>query len=489
MSRLDDINARLAEIQTDLLALESTEASRSADLSTRTAEETAASTADATRSNELLDEFEALTAEAVPLLAHRARVEAVRTASFIPSNRERGSQDDGGNTGRTRNIYDIGHLRNNPLNDSDTVRSELISRAYDAIEDLPKRISDDVREQATRTLETVNGDQAAVALHLLTTGAPAYRSAFRKVVKGEQVGWLQGEEAAAMRASMSLTTTAGGFLLPFELDPTIILTNAGTSTGIRSVARVEQVTQNVWHGVSSAGVTAEWTSEASEATDASPTFAQPTVTCYKADAYLQASFEFLQDSNIESQVGMLVADAKERLEATAFATGNGTSQPKGIVTALQAVTASRTAANTNASLGVVDVYALDNALGPRWRENATFVANKGIYNLVRQLGTSAYQTFWVDFGGGIPAQLIGYPTKQASDMTASLSSATASNDDVLILGDFKQYLITDRIGMSMVYEPLVKGSNARPIGSVGWYTTWRVGADALVASAFQMLRV
>jgi HK97 family phage major capsid protein len=445
------------------------------------------------RAEELLGQWDTTHERYEKAEARRTKVEAIRAASLKPVNRTPGSAPDSLGGKRTREIYDIDAIRNNPWAlGQGSVQAELVTRAYDAIEDLPARVSDDVREAATRTLENCQG-QAQAAVHILTTGNPAYRSAFRKILRDPAaLGWLEGEERAAARASMSLTSANGGYLLPFELDSTIILTNAGTTNQIRQIARQVQTSQNVYHLVSSAGVNMEWTAEAAEATDASPTFSQPTVTCYKGDVYVQASFEFLEDSNIESDLGMLIADAKARGEATAFTNGNGTTQPKGIITILQATTASRVSATTNGSFGVPDVFALDNNLSPRWRNNGSWLANKSIYNLVRQMATGSGQqsgSFWVDFGGGLPSQLIGYPTYQASDMTASLSAATASNDDVLVLGDFQQYVVADRIGVSLVYEPLVKGSNQRPNGQVGWYATWRVGADTTNADAFRMLRV
>jgi HK97 family phage major capsid protein len=96
----------------------------------------------------------------------------------------------------------------------------------------------------------------------------------------------------------------------------------------------------------------------------------------------------------------------------------------------------------------------------------------------------------VDLGPGIPSQLLGRSTYQSSAMPAApLSSATASSDDVLILGDFSEYLIVDRVGMEVVYNPLVLGSNRRPTGEVGWAAFWRVGADVTNADAFRLLRV
>ncbi len=75
--------------------------------------------------------------------------------------------------------------------------------------------------------------------------------------------------------------------------------------------------------------------------------------------------------------------------------------------------------------------------------------------------------------------------------TTGLSAATASSDDILILGDFSQgYQIVDRIGMEVLFNPLVIGPSAqRPTGQVSWRAFWRVGARAVNADAFRMLRV
>jgi HK97 family phage major capsid protein len=120
--------------------------------------------------------------------------------------------------------------------------------------------------------------------------------------------------------------------VPFTLDPTIILTNAGSANPYRQVATVKTTTTNDWNGVTSAGVSAEWTAEGIEAADASPTVGQLKITPQKADAYLFGSFEVLSDSDFAQQLPELLADAKDRIEETAFAVGTGSGQPYGIMT-------------------------------------------------------------------------------------------------------------------------------------------------------------
>jgi HK97 family phage major capsid protein len=370
----------------------------------------------------------------------------------------------------------LGAMSGGKLNSS-TV-AELRSRALDAVEQAPEYVSDAHREQIARHIDT---DQTGrMAGHVLEHGSPEYTDAFFR--------YLQTGEK--MRAALSTTGANGGYLIPFHLDPSVILTNAGSKNPLRQISRVETITTDAWHGVSSAGVSGEWLAEAAEFTDASPTFAQPTINVEKAGAYVQASFEVTQDSNIATQIAMLFSDAKDRLEATAFVTGSGSGQPYGIQTRMTLTTASRVSAQTNASFGAVDIFALVNGLPARHQDDCSWLAHWSVYNLVRQFGGSNQPNFWVDLGPGIPSQLLGRPTYSSSAMTAGpLSSATASSDDILILGDFSNYLIVDRVGMEVVYNPLVLGANRRPSGEVGWAAFWRVGGDVTNADGFRMLRV
>lgn len=381
-----------------------------------------------------------------------------------------------------RDPFDLSEFRSGALINgrfNDSSKAELRSRALDAVEQAPEYVSDDTREAITKHI--ARDETGAMSSHVLQHGSPEYTEAFFSYLK-------TGEK---MRAALSTTGANGGYLIPFHLDPSIILTNTGSKNPFRQIARVETITTDAWHGVSSAGVTGEWLSEASEFTDASPTFAQPTINVEKAGAYVQASFEVTQDSGVATQIAMLFADAKDRLEATAFVTGTGSGQPNGLLTKLRTVTASRVDAQTNASFGSIDVYALVNGLPARYQDNCNWLSHWSIYNLVRNFGSGANSSaFWVDLGPGIPSQLLGRSTYQSSAMPAApLSTATASSDDVLILGDFSEYLIVDRVGMEVVYNPLVLGAQRRPTGEVGWAAFWRVGADVTNADAFRYLRV
>jgi HK97 family phage major capsid protein len=330
-----------------------------------------------------------------------------------------------------------------------------------------------------------------VAEHILRTGSPDYCEGWRQyLLNPARLNTLPER----MRAALNEGTSAdGGFMVPPFLDPTIILANVGIANPFRSIATVKSVATAVWKGITSAGVTAEWSAEASEMADASPTVGQPVITPHRADCYVQASMEMLEDTSIATDVAMLFADARDRLEGAAFATGAGDSsnQPQGVIPGVTAVTASRVAATTARTFGAPDVFNVDNAMSQRYRPNARWAANRSIYNLARQfaIGSGGMTgSFWVDFGGAHPSTLIGYPVHEASAMDAALSTTGTANN-VLVLGDFSHYFIVDRIGMSVAYLPVVLGTNRRPTAEVGWAAFWRTGAAVTVPDAFRVLQV
>src|SRR4051812_15441885 len=324
VSRAQEIRTRQTEIRTNLDALEALEEP---------------SEDDHLRTDALLQEWDELVVELEPLAAREARIAAVRAAMAEESNREAGGAGDD-IVGRWQGLGQVdsalrGRAKRDPFADMESVRngvmvaSEVRNRAKDAIELYANRsdhwgLDQEGAEHATRLVE--KGGKAfgtAVARQMLTTGSPEYLAAFES--------YLNDPGGYASRAALSLTPANGGYLVPFTLDPTIILTNARSANPYPQDSTGETTPTNDWNGVTSAGVSAEWTGEGTEAADATPTVGQLKITPQKADAYLFGSFEVLGDSDFAAQLPELLADAKDRLEETAFAIGTGTLQPWGII--------------------------------------------------------------------------------------------------------------------------------------------------------------
>lgn len=377
-------------------------------------------------------------------------------------------------------------VRNDPFEGAHALRGDdfsrdTVARAITAFEKSDSRSSDEAREEVINKIETIPG----AAVHALVHGSPAYRSAFDSWLStGGNNPLYTAEEAAAVRASMSLTGANGGYSLPTLLDPTLIKTGTATKNPIRRVARVVQGTQNKWNGVSVAGVATYWVAENTALTDGTPTFSNPSVTAAKLTAYLTASYEIFEDSNLQAQLPALIAEAFDFAEGTAFISGSGSGAPKGIVTAISGTAGSTVTATTRGSFtsaSVADVFAVVNATAPRYEDSSTWVANKAWFNTVRQIANPSAAGQLLPAGSN---ELLGSPILPSSDM----SSATTSGTVMAILGDFSQFVIYDRLGTQVeIIQNVVDGSGI-PTGSRGLVAHKRVGSDVTDVNAFRFLK-
>jgi len=327
------------------------------------------------------------------------------------------------------------------------------------------------------------GDQRW-ARNIVARSSDVYASAFTKMMTGREM-LLSAEERAALAIG---TNTQGGFLLPTHLDPTIILTNDGSANALRRISKVVTLTEgDTWYGVSSAGVTASWDAELAEVSDDSPTLAQPSVPVYKAAAFVQASFEALQDAaGLASEVVMMFADAKDRLEGAAHCTGSGSAQPTGIFTAIDAG-GNETSSTTAATIGLVDLQAVRLAVGQRWRNRSTWVMNPEWADEIKRLGSALSASYSTDITQNNTPALLGRPVVETDD--GPNTKTTTALDERIVFGDFQNFLIVDKPGSASIsYIPHMFSTTTNLPNSVaGWHMFWRTGSDSINDAAFQLL--
>lgn len=392
---------------------------------------------------------------------------------------------------RFRNPWDLSDVRTFGRQRGD-VHTEMRSRALAAIAKMPGA-SDAIRQAATGIVERFDTEDSRIARHVLVTSSPAYLRAWSKMAtnRAHQLSREESDslDAAESYRAMSLTDSSGGFLVPFQLDPTVIITSAGSRNDIRQAARQVVATGDTWHGVSSAAVQWSWDAEASEVSDDSTPFAQPTIPVYKAAGFVPISIEALADEqNVAQEVGRLLAQGREDLEAVALINGSGTGMPTGIVTALAAASSSIVNSKTTDTFALADVYALHGSLPARYRNNAEWLSNNLIYNLIRQFDVYGGAGLWTTLGNGTPPNLMGYPNLEAEAIDGAIT--TGEENYSLIFGDFQNYVIADRLGMTVEFIPhLFHTANNRPSGQRGWYAYYRVGADSVNDAAFRMLDI
>ncbi len=387
---------------------------------------------------------------------------------------------------RFRNPWDLSEVRTFARSKG-AVAQEMRARALSAIEKM-SGANDKVRAAGTSIVEQFDDADARISKLVLASSSPDYLRAWSKCASGRQ-HLMSPEEQRALERAMSLTDSAGGYLVPFQLDPTVIVTANGSRNQIRQVARQVVATGDVWNGVSSGAVSWSWDAEATEVSDDTTTFAQPTVPIYKAAGFVPISIEALEDeANVTAEVARLLAFGRDVLEAAAFATGSGSGQPTGIVTAL-AGTSSEINAAADDTFAAADVYTLDGALPARYRANAAWLANRAIYNRIRQFDTSGGAQMWERIGADVPPQLLGRPALESEDMDGTITTSGAVSNYILVYGDFSHYVIADRVGMTVEFIPHLVGANRRPTGQRGWYAYYRVGADSVNDGAFRLLDV
>ena len=349
----------------------------------------------------------------------------------------------------------------------------------DAVEYYSKRgdLIHDYAENANLMAQEQFLGQSNVARHILETGSPEYLDNFR--------AYLRDPQRESARTALSLTSANGGYLLPFVLDPTIILTNAGSANPWRRISNIKQTTSNTWNGVNSAGVNAAWLAEATIVTDGTPTVGNIVVTPVKAAAWVYGSYEVLEDTDFGQQLPRLLADAKDRLEEAAFATGGGSTVPNGVVS--RRYVDRCLPPGTTLVIALADVYATQAALPPRFRNapGAAWVANVAIINKFRQLDTAGGASFWTNLGKGQPETLLGAPIYESTTMASALTSGNL----LAIFGDFGQFIIVDRVGVSMIYDPLVQGTGGiLPSGQAGWFMFWRTGSSLSTVNGFRVMK-
>jgi HK97 family phage major capsid protein len=341
-----------------------------------------------------------------------------------------------------------------------------------------------------RMLREDDDRQHRLALYAASASDEHYRSAFIRWMRDPDVGpseWTDPERRAVQRVreldrAMNITTgSAGQFMLPYELDPALLLT-ASYISPLRELARVETIAVNEKRFVTTAGSTSSWDPESTEVSDDQPVLAQPSVTCKKGATHVQVTFELSEDTAVVQELQKVFVDSRANLEAASYllTQSNG---PTGLISSLVSGASSVIALGTNV-FAAADIFTLQGTLPARWRPKAKVLANIAVINAYRQLPVATNINESLVNIETDPPRINGWPLYEAGAMDGTLNASAA--DYTVVAGDMKQFAIVDRIGSSV--EPnLVMGANRRPTGERGYYHWWRTGSDVLIQDAFRLL--
>jgi HK97 family phage major capsid protein len=423
----------------------------------------------------LLPRFEADTANAAALEARAARIEKVKAAV---TERHQG--------------FDAPQIMRRTEVDIDirtASRSELRSAASAILERDGKGLVARQGDHVDQLLRTQNGntDGSQIAKRMLLTENEHYRSAFAKAVTSVSPAWTSEEaRAIAEFRAMSSTDANGGFGVPVLIDPSIILTAGVTAAPVLDLARIVTITTDEWKGVSSAGVSWSYDNEGSEVSDDSPTLAQPTVPVKTARGFIPYSIEIGEDyPSFAAEMRRLLDAGYIDLVAQQTITG---SSPTGIFTALDANTNVEVIVTTDGQFGAVDLLKVWKSLPERYRGSATWIMSTDVENEVRSLSANSQGSFYtINLAEGGIGNLFGRPVR-TTDYAPEFTGTTGAAN-ILVVGDFSNFLVAQRAGMSIEFIPNLFGTTTgRPTGQRGWFAYARHGFDSINDLGFRILQ-
>lgn len=318
-----------------------------------------------------------------------------------------------------------------------------------------------------------------------------YKMAFTKALHNGSLRNLPHDVSMALSVG---SQPGGGYLVPADTSGEIVKFLYETSP-MRQLATVVTTNKAELKGKYDLGeVAGGWVGERETRSEtATPSLGEWLIPVYEMDASPLATRQIIEDAEVDV-LGWLERGAGEkfaRLENTAFVSGTGVKQPKGLTTygsnasapgnteatyqRIEQVVSGSTTGIANADK-LHDLIAL---LKTGYQVNARFLMNRNTTNIVRKLKDGDGQYLWQpSLQAGQPASLLGYPVVEVPDLP-NVSSASLS----LYFGDIrKAYTIVDRRGITMLDDPF----SAYP--SVQLRFSKRVGGGLINFEALKVMK-
>jgi HK97 family phage major capsid protein len=289
-------------------------------------------------------------------------------------------------------------------------------------------------------------------------------------------GWLKTGSMSPEHSKALLTTNdpqAGYLTGPPEWVASIIK-SVEELTPLRQLARVMNTSsKSVQIPKRTSIAQGTWVAEAGTKTeDTNLTFGLEEISNHEISVLYDVSNAMLEDSafNLESELSSEFAFAIAKASGTAFVSGNGVSQPQGILS--DASIGSTTAAAPSA----IDADSLMDAfygIKDEYARNSSWLMRRATIKTVRQLKDDNNAYLWQPaLGDSAPATILGMPYQESPDMPAE----GVSNPAAVLFGDFKRcYLIVDRLGMTVQRDPFTQAAS----GLVRFIARSRVGGQVV----------
>ena len=287
------------------------------------------------------------------------------------------------------------------------------------------------------------------------------------------------------RAMEEGTDAEGGYLVPEDWRDELIHDPGVPGSVIRPSCRVIQTTRDA--GNLPTFGTATWAGIAEEGAytgaESTPTIGQVAFTIWKSGGLVRVSSELLEDEahNLPSMLTQVFNEAAGRYEDEQAIAGDGSSEPEGLRTAsiTDVLMASATA------VVAADVNKLFWNLPAQFRSNGTFFSTSSFMQQLTSIGsTSAGQTFGEDLTAAPDDRFRGRPTALFDGTGWDDAAAIAANEEVGAFGDFSNYYMIDRVGISVRRNDSLYMGNDQ----VGFFARKRGDGRVGLTNAFRIFK-
>jgi HK97 family phage major capsid protein len=312
-----------------------------------------------------------------------------------------------------------------------------------------------------------------------------HKAAFRRFLKTGQDDGLLSWQTKAMSATSGVD---GGFLVPSRLHEEIVKA-IDANTPFRSLSRVITISNDSVDVVVDDTLTAAaWAAETAARPETNTSTIQKiNIPVHELFAHPKITQRLLDDAafDVESWIAEKIAENMGLLEQTAFISGTGTGQPKGILTH-PAGTA--TGQIEQLKTGVAGAFATTNpgdilvrlmlSLERRYMDNAVWLMNRSLLSDIRTFKDSTGQYLWQPaLDGKTSTTLLGYPVVLIEQMPNRAAGSLS-----VAFGDVRTtYTIADRTDISVLRDPYT----AKP--NVMFYAVKRVGGAVVNTRSIKLL--
>ena len=293
--------------------------------------------------------------------------------------------------------------------------------------------------------------------------------------------FFQTASADELKAMQEGTDSEGGFFVPEDFR-TQVIHNTGVPGGVhRPYCTV--LTTSLKDGYLPTLGSVTWAAIAEEAAygDNTPTVGQVSFTTRKAGGTVKVSNELLEDSavNLPALLSQIMGEAAGRYEDQQIIEGDGSTEPEGIRTS--GTDGSDSAANNAVAIGDFQTWYFN--LPAQFRANAVVSTTSSAMAQIAALDVTSSKG---NLATATPAAtLYGRPTVLFDGTGWDDATAIATNEEIGCIGDFSNYYIIERLGMSMRRDDSIYVASDQ----VGFFARTRFDGRLGLADAFRIFKI